>query len=65
VSFERFASGCSCDGSGIRKDDTSCADVGSKAVGVKVECGSGDGNGAVAEGDVDLRPVRVSHLCCC
>jgi hypothetical protein len=62
VSFERFANGCSCDGSGMRKEDMSWADVGSKAVGVKVECGSCDGDGAVVEGEVDLRPVRVSHL---
>jgi hypothetical protein len=56
-----LANGCSCDGSGIRKEDTSWADVGSKGVGVKDECGSGDGEGAVGE-ELDLRPVRVSHL---
>jgi hypothetical protein len=32
---------------------------------VKVECGSGEGDGAAGEGEVDLRPVRVSHLYDC
>ena len=61
----RPASGCSSAGS-VKKDETSCADVGSNGVGVKESRESrvpvGLGEVAVG-GELDLWPVRVSHLC--
>lgn len=60
----RPASGCSNAGS-VKKDETSCADVGSNGVGVKesresrVPVGLGE---VVMGGELDLWPVRVSHI---
>jgi hypothetical protein len=46
----------------MRKDDTSCALVGSKGAGAKSLCGSEGDEETDVGGEVDLRPVRVSHL---
>jgi hypothetical protein len=64
VSWFRPASGCSRAGS-VRKEDTSVAAVdGSKGVGVKESRleSSPEAEESCVGGEVDLRPVRVSHL---
>lgn len=66
MSWFRPASGCSSAGS-VRNEDTSVAAVeGSKGVGVKEsrEESSPEGLLSLVGGEVDLRPVRVSHLRC-
>lgn len=72
MSWFRPARGWSCDGSGsegpVRKDETSCAVVGSKGVGRKGSPGSwrraedDDDDEDEEEEEEDFRPVRESQI---
>ena len=63
-SRDRPARGCSCEMSGVRKSETCCTS-GTYGASAKAVVGALSPDGVdddCVEGEVDLRPVRVSHL---